>query len=91
MTTADAQQVADQANALVARTVTVSDGEDKHSASAKTKASWVTIPTTDGAPGTPTIDAGEAAGLGRRAGQGRQVEPPTACATSTPRAPCRRS
>ena len=57
VTTAAAQQVADQANALVAVPVTVSDGEEKHSASTKTRASWVTIPTTDGAPGTPTVDA----------------------------------
>ena len=57
VTTAAAQQVADRANALVALPVTVSDGEEKHSPSAKTRASWVTIPTTDGAPGTPTVDA----------------------------------
>ena len=79
MTTAAAQQVADQANALVARTVTVSDGEEKHSASAKTRASWVTIPTTDGVPGTPTVDAAKlrswVAGL-REGRQGRAVRRP---------------
>jgi len=45
------------ANALVDSKVSVSDGTQAHTASAKTKASWVTIPTTDGTFGTPTVDA----------------------------------
>ncbi|HYN67374.1 MAG TPA: L,D-transpeptidase family protein [Ornithinibacter sp.] len=57
VTTSAAQQVADQANALVARKVSVSDGEDEHAASAKVKASWVTIPSTDGVLGSPTLKA----------------------------------
>ena len=55
VTTADAEKVADQANALVARKVKVSDGDDDHTASRKLKASWVSIPTTDGTLGTPTL------------------------------------
>ena len=55
ITTADADKVADQANALVARKVTVSDGDDDHTASRRLKASWVSIPTTAGALGTPTL------------------------------------
>jgi lipoprotein-anchoring transpeptidase ErfK/SrfK len=57
VTTAAAEHVADQANALVARTVKVSDGDSKHSASKRTKASWVTIPLADGTLGTPSLDA----------------------------------
>ncbi len=56
VTTAEAQHVADQANALVARTVQVSDGDAEHTASKKAKASWVAIPLADGALGTPTLD-----------------------------------
>lgn len=59
VTTADAEKVADEANALVTRTVKVSDGEETHKASRKTKASWVSIPVTDGRLGTPTIEAAE--------------------------------
>ncbi len=55
VTTEAAQHVADQANALVAHEVTVADGEEKHAAPTATKASWVTIATTDGALGTPTV------------------------------------
>ncbi|MFQ6172245.1 L,D-transpeptidase [Oryzobacter sp. R7] len=57
VSTEAAEQVAAQANALVERTVEVSDGEDTLSASGRTKASWVAIPTVDGVPGTPTLDA----------------------------------
>ena len=57
VTTAEAREVADRANALVARTVKVSDGEESHTASRRTKASWVTIPLTDGSLGTPSVDA----------------------------------
>ena len=56
VTTAAAQRVADEANALVAHAVTVDDGEEDHTASSATKASWVTIPATDGTPGTPTVN-----------------------------------
>ncbi len=57
VTTAEAQEVADRANALVGRTVTVADGDDEHSASKAVKASWVTIPKTEGELGTPTLKA----------------------------------
>ncbi len=56
VTTAAAQRVADQANALVARTVKVSDGDAEHSASKRAKASWVTIPLADGTLGAPSLD-----------------------------------
>ena len=59
VTTADAEKVAKTANALVARTVKVSDGEETHQASRRTKASWVSIPVTDGRLGTPTLKAAE--------------------------------
>ena len=57
VTTAAAQKVADQANAIVDRKVVVSDGKEERRASRKTKASWVTIPRTDGVLGTPSLDA----------------------------------
>ncbi|PKW26935.1 L,D-transpeptidase family protein [Phycicoccus duodecadis] len=57
VTTAAAQKVADAANALVAHTVSVSDGEQPVVARPALKASWVTIPVTGGVPGAPTIDA----------------------------------
>jgi lipoprotein-anchoring transpeptidase ErfK/SrfK len=57
VTTAAATSVADAANALVKRSVKVSDGEEQHAASATEKASWITIPTADGVPGAPTVDS----------------------------------
>lgn len=57
VTTAAAQKVADAANALVSHRVSVSDGQQPRVADAALKASWVTIPVTDGVPGTPTLDA----------------------------------
>ncbi len=57
VSTEAAQVVADRANALVRRAVSVSDGEDEHTASAKVKASWVSIPSAGGVLGTPTVDA----------------------------------
>jgi len=57
VTTAAAQRVADQANALVARSVKVSDADATHSASKRAKASWVTIPLADGTLGAPAVDA----------------------------------
>jgi lipoprotein-anchoring transpeptidase ErfK/SrfK len=57
VTTAEAQRVADQANALVARTVKISDGDTDHTASKKAKASWVTIPLAEGTLGEPALDA----------------------------------
>lgn len=59
VTTADAEKVATQANAMVARTVKVSDGEETHQASRRTKASWVSIPVTEGRLGSPTLEAAE--------------------------------
>lgn len=59
VTTAHAQSVADRANALVAREVTVSDGTTKHRASAARKAGWVRIPSPDGVPGSPAVNAAQ--------------------------------
>ena len=57
VTNAAATEVADAANALVARKVVVSDGDEEHRASAREKASWVTVPTAGGVLGDPTVDA----------------------------------
>lgn len=59
VTTEQAQQVADAANVVVNRAVSVSDGADQHVATPAEKAAWVTIPTTGGVPGTPTVDAAQ--------------------------------
>ncbi|MBK6885740.1 MAG: L,D-transpeptidase family protein [Tetrasphaera sp.] len=57
VTTTQAQAIADQANALVRAGAAVTDGNRKVTASAGRKASWVTIPLTDGRPGAPVVDA----------------------------------
>lgn len=57
VTTASAKKVAKAANAIVARKVSVSDGSEKHTPSTKLRASWVSVPTTDGKPGSPSLDA----------------------------------
>ncbi|GAA4405984.1 L,D-transpeptidase family protein [Fodinibacter luteus] len=57
VTTAEAEEAAAAANAIVKRKVVVSDGEDEHAASARAKASWVTIPSADGSLGAPQLDA----------------------------------
>ncbi|MGL5859838.1 MAG: L,D-transpeptidase family protein [Phycicoccus sp.] len=76
VSTAAAQRVADQANALVARNVTVSDGEgDGRAASARTKASWVGIPDTNGVPGAPTVDAAKVRAWVRAVAEDAEVEP----------------
>ena len=57
VTTEAARAVADKANALVALDATVTDGIDSFSASAPTKASWVTIEAgEDGALADPVFD-----------------------------------
>ncbi len=61
VTTAAAREVADAANAIVRTRVAVSDGEESHAASSRTKASWVGIPLTAGRPGPPTVDAAKVA------------------------------
>ncbi|MGL5865043.1 MAG: L,D-transpeptidase [Dermatophilaceae bacterium] len=74
--TAAAQRVADQANALVAQRITVSDGDgDSRAASARTKASWVDIPTINGAPGQPTIDAAPLRDWVTQKAEDAEVEP----------------
>jgi hypothetical protein len=57
VTDAAAREVADAANALVDRDVTISDGTEVHSASAARKASWVTVTTDEGALADPVVDA----------------------------------
>lgn len=56
VTTATAKEVAAEANALVRHTVEISDGSRTFTASAREKASWVTIPIKDGVPATPVVD-----------------------------------
>ena len=51
------QAIADQANTLVALPVTITAGDTTFTASAADKASWITIPVTDDAPGTPSYEA----------------------------------
>ncbi len=75
VTTARAQSVADRANALVARKVTVSDGNNKHSASLVRKAAWVKIPYTDGVPGMPRVKAAEVQAWVKSLAQDAKVEP----------------
>jgi lipoprotein-anchoring transpeptidase ErfK/SrfK len=55
VTTEAAQTVADAANRLLSHTVTVSDGTTTHSPTPAEAAAWVSIPTQDGVPGTPTL------------------------------------
>ncbi|MGL4175816.1 MAG: L,D-transpeptidase family protein [Dermatophilaceae bacterium] len=76
VSTAAARRVADRANALVARKVAVSDGDgDGRVASARTKASWVSIPTTNGVPGAPTVDAAKVRAWVTAAAEDAEVEP----------------
>ena len=56
VTTASAEKVATQANALVSRKLAVSDGSQKHRPSTRLRASWVSIPTADGSLGSPSLD-----------------------------------
>lgn len=57
VSTERAQSVADRANALVGRTVTVSDGTTTHRPSTARKATWVEIPYANGIPGMPRVRA----------------------------------
>ncbi len=57
ITNARARKVADAANALVGRDVVLSDGSEDHTASARQKAAWVSVPTTGGTLGEPAVDA----------------------------------
>jgi len=59
ITNAAAEKVAKAANALVERDVVVSDGSEDHVASAKEKASWVSVPVKGGELGEPTVDTAE--------------------------------
>ena len=51
-----AATVAKQANALVSRSLKISDGSTTHSATAAEKASWVTVRGADGSLVRPTVD-----------------------------------
>lgn len=55
VTTQAAKVAAAAANALVKTPVTVAAGTDTITASAKTKASWISVPTTADGLGTPTL------------------------------------
>lgn len=75
VTTARAQSVADRANALVARTVTVSDGTDEHRASLVQRAAWVRIPSADGVPDMPRVEAAKVRAWVATLAQDAKVEP----------------
>ena len=77
VTTARAEQVADQANALVKRTVKVIDGKDDHAASRKTKATWVTLHRARRRAHRPHRRRRQGQGLGREGGQGGRGRGPT--------------
>jgi hypothetical protein len=66
--------VAKAANALVARKVSVSDGADRHSASRSLKASWVTIPATEGSLGSPTLDGAKVQAWVEKVAKAARVE-----------------
>lgn len=57
VTTAEAEKAAAAANAVVRTPVSISDGSEKHAASAARKASWVTVPTTSDGIGAPEVDS----------------------------------
>jgi lipoprotein-anchoring transpeptidase ErfK/SrfK len=75
ITNAAAEDVADRANALVARKVVVSDGSEDHKASRAEKASWVTVPRSGGVLGTPTVDAKKVAAWVEEVAGSVAVEP----------------
>ena len=75
VTTADAERAARAANALVARKVSVSDGEDQHTASRTLKASWVSIPSTDGTLGSPALDVAKVKAWVSKVATSAKVEP----------------
>ncbi len=75
ITNAAAEKVADAANALVARTVVVSDGSEDHKASRAEKASWVSVPRGGGALGTPSVDAEKVAAWVKEVAGSLAVEP----------------
>jgi lipoprotein-anchoring transpeptidase ErfK/SrfK len=75
VTTARAQSVANRANALVARKVTVSDGDAQHTASRAQKAAWVKIPYANGVPGMPTVSAAGVQAWVKSLARDAKVEP----------------
>jgi lipoprotein-anchoring transpeptidase ErfK/SrfK len=75
VTTAEAEKVADQANALVTRTVKVSDGDETHTASKRAKASWVSIRSAEGALGTPSLDVKKLKAWVQKLAKGSQKDP----------------
>ena len=62
VSTADAQAVADKANAIVGAPVTITEGSKEFTASPEAKASWVQIaPAADGKLAAPTLDQAKVA------------------------------
>ncbi|QWW19298.1 L,D-transpeptidase [Schaalia sp. 19OD2882] len=56
ITTAEAKAAADKANAMSAQEVSVTDGIETYTATAKDKAGWVTIAEKDGTLADPVVD-----------------------------------
>jgi len=56
VSTSDAQEVADQANAIIAAPVEIKAGSKTFTASPGRKASWVSVPSVDGQLARPAVD-----------------------------------
>ncbi len=75
VTTATAEKVAKRANAMISHKVVVSDGSQEHTPSKKVRASWVSVPTTDGVPGVPTLNAKKVSAWVASLAEDAKVEP----------------
>lgn len=75
VSTEHAQSVADRANALVGRTVTVSDGTATHRPSLARRAAWLEIPYADGVPGMPRVTAAKVRAWVTSLARDARVEP----------------
>ncbi|MEI2776615.1 MAG: L,D-transpeptidase family protein [Tetrasphaera sp.] len=75
VTTAEAKEVADAANALVRRPVQISAGKEKFTASTGEKASWVSIPDQDGEPVEPVVSRSRVASWVAKAVKSVDTEP----------------
>ena len=76
---------------MIKRHVIVSDGAADHAASGRRKASWVTIPATDGVPGEPRISTAKVEMWVDTLAEEAEVTPGMGCGPCRPRAGCSRS
>ncbi|MBD3784213.1 MAG: L,D-transpeptidase/peptidoglycan binding protein [Micrococcales bacterium] len=77
VSTAVAQHVADAANAIVNAPFSVTDGTKSYPAAPYTKASWVTVPVSDGVPQAPIVDAAKVRAWVGAVAKAATVEPTT--------------